>query len=82
LLGSGALAGFLIPKHWPTVALGSFTGQLLVILGGVLADPASGALWPLGLLFLAGYTVLALIGALLGAALRGGSGRSGGARGS
>ena len=70
LFGSGVVGGLLLPQHWPSVTLGVFTGQLLVILGGVLADPASGALWPLGLLFLAGYTMLALIGAFLTAAMR------------
>jgi hypothetical protein len=81
LLAAGLLGGLLVPQNWPSVALGTFAGQLLVILGGVLADPASGALWPLGLVFLGMYTVLALIGALLGAALRRGRGPSTGARG-
>ena len=70
LLATGALGGFLIPLHWPAVTFGIFTGQLLVILGGVLADPASGGLWPLGVVFLSVYSVLALVGALLGAVLR------------
>ena len=70
LLATGALGGLLIPLHWPAVALGILTGQVLVILGGVLADPASGGLWPLGLVFLGVYSVLALVGALLGAVLR------------
>jgi hypothetical protein len=70
LLGAGAVGGLLLPMHWSAVALGIFVGQALVILGGVLADPASGGLWPLGLVFLAGYSVVALIGSLLGAVLR------------
>jgi hypothetical protein len=70
LLLAGAVGGLLIPMHWPSVTLGIFVGQMLVILGGVLADPASGGLWPLGLIFLAGYSVLALVGALLGASIR------------
>jgi hypothetical protein len=70
LLAAGALGGALIPMHWPAVALGIFVGQLLVILGGVLADPASGGLWPLGVVFLGVYSVLGLIGAVLGAVLR------------
>jgi hypothetical protein len=70
LLAAGALAGLLIPMHWGSATLGIFVGQVLVIVGGVLADPASGGLWPLGLIFLAGYSVLALVGALLGAVLR------------
>jgi hypothetical protein len=74
LLATGALGGLLLPMHWPSVALGILVGQALVILGGVLADPASGGLWPLGLVFLAAYSVLALVGALLGAVLRRGRG--------
>lgn len=70
LLGTGALGGILLPRHWPSVALGIFAGQLLVIFGGVLADPASGGFWPLGVVFLAVYSVLGLVGALLGAVLR------------
>jgi hypothetical protein len=70
LFASGAVGGLLIPGHWLSVALGIFTGQLLVILGGVLADPASGALWPLGVVFLAAYTTVALVAALLSAAVR------------
>ena len=70
LLAAGAVGGLLLPMHWSAVALGIFVGQALVILGGVLADPASGGLWPLGLVFLAGYSVVALIGSLLGAVLR------------
>jgi hypothetical protein len=76
LLAGGALGGIIVPLHWPSVAAGIFAGQLLVIIGGVLADPASGGLWPLGIAFLAIYSVLALVGALLGAALRRGRGRS------
>jgi hypothetical protein len=70
LLVAGGVGGLLIPMHWTGVTLGIVVGQALVILGGVLADPASGGLWPLGLIFLAGYSVLALLGALLGAAIR------------
>ena len=70
LLATGAFGGLLLPLNWPAVALGIFGGQVLVILGGVLADPASGSLWPLGLVFLGVYSALALVGALLGAALR------------
>jgi hypothetical protein len=70
LLATGALGGILIPPHWLSMALGILAGQLLVILGGVLADPASGGLWPLGVVFLAVYSLLSLIGALFGALLR------------
>jgi hypothetical protein len=79
LLLAGAVGGLLVPMHWSSVTLGIVVGQVLVILGGVLADPASGGLWPLGLIFLAGYSVLALVGALLGAILRRGRGKPFGA---
>src|SRR4051812_48988302 len=74
LLVTGVIGGLVFPMHWSSVTLGILVGQVLVILGGVLADPASGGLWPLGLVFLAGYSVLALVGALLGAVLRRGRG--------
>jgi hypothetical protein len=76
LLAAGMIGGLLIPMHWTSVALGIFVGQALVILGGILADPASGSLWLLGLIFLAGYSVLALVGAVLGAVLRRGRGNT------
>jgi hypothetical protein len=70
LLATGVLGGLLLPMHWAILGLGILVGQALVILGGVLAEPASGGLWPLGLVFLAAYSILALVGALLGAVLR------------
>ncbi|MGH7579377.1 MAG: hypothetical protein ACREM9_04340 [Gemmatimonadales bacterium] len=70
LIGSGALGGFLVPGHWAEVAIGIFAGQAVVMVARVLAEPASGGLWPLGILLLALYTLLALVGALLGSALR------------
>ena len=75
LLATGALGGLLFPRHWPSVSAGILAGQLLVIIGGVLADPASGGLWPLGVVFLAIYSALAVVGAVLGAALRRGRSR-------
>jgi hypothetical protein len=76
LLGAGILGGFAAPAHWGATALGVFAGQALVLLGGVLVTPASGGLWPLGLLFLGVYSVLSLLGAGIGAAAR--HARSGG----
>ena len=70
LLLSGVVGGLVLPLHWASVTLGIFAGQLLVIIGGILADPASGGLWPLGVLFLAFYSSLALLGAVVGAVLR------------
>ena len=70
LLGAGVLGGLLAPQHWLNVALGVFSGQVVVLMGGVVAEPGSGGLWPLGVLFLAGYAVLALLGAGLGASVR------------
>ena len=81
LLGTGLLGGLLAPKHRFSVALGVLGGQALVLLGGVVAEPASGGLWPLGLLFLGLISVLALVGAGLGATGRRLGGRMRGSRG-
>jgi hypothetical protein len=70
LFGAGVIGGFLVPGHWGEVAVGVFTGQALVLLARVLAEPASGGLWPLGLLSLGFYSLLALVGAGLGSGLR------------
>jgi hypothetical protein len=70
LLGAGVLGGLLAPRHWLSAAIGVFSGQLLVLLGGVIAEPASGGLWPLGVLFLGFYSLLAALGAGLGASVR------------
>jgi hypothetical protein len=70
LIGSGALGGLLVPGHWIEVAVGIFSGQAAVLVARVLAEPADGGLWPLGILVLGLYTVLALAGAMLGSAVR------------
>jgi hypothetical protein len=70
LLGAGLIGGFVVPGHWIEVAVGIFTGQAAVMLASVLAQPGGGGLWPLGVLFLGLYSVLALAGAVLGSALR------------
>ncbi len=70
LLGAGLVGGFLVPAHWVEVAVGVFIGQALVLLARVLADPANGGLWPLGVLLLGFYSLLSLLGAALGSRLR------------
>ena len=70
LVLTGILGGLAVPQHWGSVAIGIFAGQGVVLLGGVVAEPASGGLWPLGLLFLAVYSVLGLVGAGVGTGLR------------
>jgi len=70
LLGAGLLGGLLLPEQARGFVAGIFVGQVLVLLGGVLSDPSSGGLWPLGLMFLALYSLLALLGATLGSAVR------------
>ena len=70
LLIAGFLGGLLVPGHWGEVAVGVYTGQALVLLGRVLSDPGSGGLWPLGLVMLALYSLIALAGAILGSAIR------------
>jgi hypothetical protein len=70
LVGSGLLGGFMVPGHWGEVATGIFTGQALVLLGRVMSDPGNGGLWPLGILMLALYSLLAFLGSGLGSGLR------------
>jgi peptidoglycan/LPS O-acetylase OafA/YrhL len=70
LLVAGLLGGLLLPDHSRSFAVGIFVGQVLVLLGGVLTDPSSGGLWPLGVVFLALYSLLALLGTALGSGLR------------
>jgi hypothetical protein len=70
LLGAGLIGGFLVPAHWAEVAVGVFIGQAVVLLARVLADPADGGLWPLGVLLLGVYSLLSLLGASMGSRLR------------
>ncbi len=70
LLVAGVAGGLLIPGHWIEVALGIFAGQALVLLAGVMTEPGNGGLWPLGILFVGFYSLLALAGAALGTTLR------------
>lgn len=70
LLGAGLVGGLLVPGHWGEVAAGAFAGQALVLVGRVMSDPGSGGLWPLGLAVLGLYSLLTLVGAVLGSALR------------
>jgi hypothetical protein len=70
LVAAGLIGGFLVPAHWAEVAVGVFIGQAVVLLARVMAEPANGGLWPLGLLLLAFYSLLSLVGAGLGSRLR------------
>lgn len=70
LLGAGILGGLLLPEHSRWFVIGIFVGQVLVLLAGVLKEPSSGGLWPLGVVFLALYSLLAMVGAMVGSAVR------------
>ena len=63
---AGLLGSLAVPTHPVVVVVGIFAGQVLVLMGRVVADPASGGLWPLGILFLGLYSVVALVGAVVG----------------
>jgi hypothetical protein len=52
------------------VAAGLIGGFLVPAHWAVMAEPANGGLWPLGLLLLAFYSLLSLVGAGLGSRLR------------
>ncbi len=72
LLGSGVLLGFFGPGQIRSAVVGVFAGQLLVLLGRVFASPGTSALWVVGVVFLAGYTVVVTgLGAIVGNAARG-----------
>jgi hypothetical protein len=70
LIGAGVVGGVLVAGHWVEVAVGIFTGQAVVMLARVLAEPAVGGPWPLGVALLGLYTLLALGGAAAGSRLR------------
>lgn len=70
LLVSGMIGGVVVPGHWVEVAVGVYTGQAVVLLARVLAEPGSGGPWPLGLILLGLYCLVALAGSLAGAGLR------------
>jgi len=66
LFVAGAIVGLLCPRHiWPAF-LGTVIGQLVYL----LVYPPSGPLLPLGVLFLLGYGLLSLLGAVLVSRLR------------
>ena len=71
LLLSGLLLGYLGAAHSFAAVTGTFAGQLVVLLGRVIGSPENSALWPVGVVFLAGYTFVATgLGAVLGTVLR------------
>lgn len=67
----GLLGGLLFRRYWGFVVLGSFLGQAFILVGRALADPTGGGVGPLGLLFLGMYSILTVVGAGIGATLRG-----------
>jgi hypothetical protein len=71
LLIIGLILGFLGPGQPVAAVAGIFLGQLLVLLGRIVGNPATGELWLVSAMLLAGYTVVAGgIGATFGNALR------------
>jgi hypothetical protein len=70
LFGTDLLGGLLFPRRWRLIAVGVLLGQAMVLLGGVAIRPGDGGLWPLGLVVLGFYSLLALLGAGVGAGAR------------
>jgi hypothetical protein len=71
LLVIGLILGFLGPGQPVAAIAGIFLGQLLVLSGRVISNPATSDLWLVSAMLLAGYTFVAGgIGVLLGNALR------------
>lgn len=71
LLGSGLVLGFLGPGRPGAAVAGVFGGQLLVLLGRVVASPGTSELWLVGAMILAVYTLVVTgLGALMGSAAR------------
>ena len=66
LLVAGIIIGGLSPKHEWSVWLGVVLGQLLYMLIFLPLGP----LTPLGIMFMAAYGLISLVGAVLGARLR------------
>jgi len=63
--------GFLAPGQPVAAIAGVFLGQLLVLLGRVISNPATSDLWLVSTMLLAGYTFVACgTGAVAGNALR------------
>ena len=71
LLLLGLFLGFLGPSQTIAAVIGLFVGQLLVLLGRVIANPSTSALWLVSAMLLAGYSFVAGgLGALLGGRIR------------
>jgi hypothetical protein len=67
----GLLLGLLGPGRPGAAVAGIFAGQLAVLLWRVVAHPATGELWMVGVVFVGGYWLVAAgFGALSGGALR------------
>ena len=62
---AGLFSGAVTPGHPRAAALGVFAGQAAVLLAGVAIGSGDGGLWPLGLIFLAVYSLVALLGSAL-----------------
>jgi hypothetical protein len=71
LLLIGLLLGFLGPGQLIAAISGLLLGQLLVLLGRVVTNPATRDLWLVSAMLLSGYTFIAAgFGAIVGSALR------------
>lgn len=70
LLLAGLGTGYLEPTRWFLASSCVLLGQMAVFAGRILATPGDGGLWPLGLVFLIGFSVISIAGGKLGALAR------------
>jgi hypothetical protein len=70
LFMAGLAGGWVAPSALAATPIGVLAGQLLVFGGRILLRPGDAGLWPIGLVLLVVSTLLPLVGAMAGRAVR------------
>jgi hypothetical protein len=66
----GFAGGWIAPTALAATPIGAFVGQFLVFGGRILLRPGDAGLWPIGLVVLMVSSLLPLVGAMAGKAVR------------